>query len=90
MAQGSHAGRLGSWLAVIIIWIGFGAGGVALVIGPAWWLFWLGVGIAALGGVIGLSVGIFDDVILDVPRADRTDDAVPADRRGEVGPGDHG
>jgi hypothetical protein len=82
MAEGSHAGRLSSWLAVIIIWIGFIAGGLALVIGHAWWLFWLGVGIAVLGGVIGLSVGIFGDVILDVPRARRAgSDAGPTDHR---------
>lgn len=87
MAEGSHAGRLSSWLAVIIIWIGFLAGGLALVIGPTWWLFWLGLGVAALGGVIGLSVGIFGDVILDVPRAPRAGGTVPADGRGET---DHG
>jgi hypothetical protein len=86
MAEGSHAGRLSSWLAVVIIWIGFVTGGLALVIGHAWWLFWLGVGITALGGVIGLSVGIFGDVILDVPRARRTK---PADGGG-VGPTGHG
>jgi hypothetical protein len=81
MAEGSHAGRLSSWLAVVIIWIGFIAGGLSLVIGHVWWLFWLGVAIAVLGGVIGLSVGIFGDVILDVPRARGAD--------GEAGPTDH-
>lgn len=68
MAEGSHTGRLSSWLAIVIIWIGFITGGVALVLGHAWWLFWSGVGIVALGGVLALSVGIFADVILDVPR----------------------
>ena len=87
MAEGSHAGRLSSWLAVIIIWIGFIAGGLALVIGDAWWLFWLGVAVAVLGGVIGLSVGIFGDVILDVPRRAG---GVAAEGRGEVGPTDNG
>ena len=28
MAQNSHAGRASSWLAVVVIWIGFGVGGV--------------------------------------------------------------
>src|SRR3954470_1024474 len=68
MAANSHAGRPGSWLAVIVIWIGFGVGGAAMVAGPAWWLFWTGVGIAALGGIIALAVHIFDDVIVDAPR----------------------
>jgi hypothetical protein len=68
MAGSSHAGRPSSWVAVIVMWIGFAAGGVAMVIGPAWWLFWTGVGIVAVGGVIGLAVRIFDDVIIDAPR----------------------
>ena len=68
MAQGSHGGRLSSWVAVIVMWIGFGVGGVAMVSGPSWWLFWTGVGIVAVGGVIGLIVRIFDDVIIDAPR----------------------
>ena len=69
MAQNSHAGRASSWLAVIVIWIGFGVGGAAMVPEPKWWLFWVGVGIVAVGGVIALAVRIFDDVIMDGPRA---------------------
>ncbi|GAA4637194.1 hypothetical protein GCM10023196_090010 [Actinoallomurus vinaceus] len=68
MAGSSHGGRPSSWVAVIVMWIGFGVGGVAMVAGPSWWLFWLGVGIVAVGGVIGLIVRIFDDVIIDAPR----------------------
>jgi hypothetical protein len=68
MAQNSHAGRPSSWLAVIVIWIGFGVGGAALVPTPKWWLFWTGVGIVAVGGIIALAVRIFDDVIMDGPR----------------------
>ena len=68
MAQNSHGGRASSWLAVIVIWIGFGVGGAAMVPEPKWWLFWIGVGIAAVGGIIGLAVHIFDDVIMDGPR----------------------
>ncbi|MEV5746885.1 HGxxPAAW family protein [Actinoallomurus sp. NPDC052308] len=68
MAGSSHGGRLSSWVAVVVMWIGFGVGGVAMVSGPSWWLFWTGVGIVAVGGVIGLIVRIFDDVIIDAPR----------------------
>ncbi|MDN3355554.1 HGxxPAAW family protein [Actinomadura sp. DC4] len=68
MAQNSHAGRASSWLAVIVIWIGFGVGGASLVPGPKWWMFWVGVGIVVVGGVIGAAVHIFDDVIMDGPR----------------------
>jgi hypothetical protein len=87
MAQSSHAGRPSSWLAVIVIWIGFGAGGVALVPHPKWWLFWVGVGIAAVGGIIALSVHIFDDVIMDGPREvpEERHRAEMAGSRGELG-----
>jgi hypothetical protein len=88
MAQNSHAGRPSSWLAVIVIWIGFGTGGVALVPHPKWWLFWVGVGIAAVGGVIALSVHIFDDVIMDGPRQvpeERHHAELAAGSRGELG-----
>jgi hypothetical protein len=70
MAQNSHAGRASSWLAVIVIWIGFGVGGAALVPHPKWWLFWIGLGIVAVGGIIAAAVHIFDDVIMDGPRVE--------------------
>lgn len=89
MAANSHAGRASSWLAVVVIWIGFGVGGVALVPHPKWVLFWVGVGIVVVGGIIAAAVHIFDDVIMDGPRK------VPEERhhselkaavaRGEVG-----
>src|SRR3954471_20490734 len=69
MAQNSHAGRASSWLAVVVIWIGFGVGGVALVPHPKWWLFWIGVGIVVVGGIVAAAAHIFDDVIMDGPRA---------------------
>src|SRR5215813_943527 len=68
MAQSSHAGRPGSWLAVVVIWIGFGIGGAALVPSPKWWMFWTGAAVVAVGGIIALAVRIFDDVIIDGPR----------------------
>ena len=54
-------GRRVSWAAVIIIMIGFLIGGLALVFGPTWWLFWTAAAIAAVGGLLGLAVNIFDD-----------------------------
>ena len=35
-------GRPVSWVAVSIIMAGFLAGGLGLVFGPTWWLFWAG------------------------------------------------
>jgi hypothetical protein len=54
-------GRPVSWVASVIIVIGFLIGGIALITGPAWWAFWTGAGVAAVGGILGLSVGIFND-----------------------------
>ena len=64
LAQGEHphfSGRPVSWVAVIIIVVGFILGGVALVAGPLWPLFWVGAGIAGVGCILAVSVGIFND-----------------------------
>jgi hypothetical protein len=57
----AHHGRPASWVAVSVIIAGFIIGGIALVAGPTWWLFWTGAGIVAIGGIFGLSVHIMDD-----------------------------
>ena len=54
-------GRPVSWVAVSIIMLGFVVGGLALVFGPTWWLFWTAAAIAAVGGLLALAVNIFDD-----------------------------
>ena len=56
-----HHGRPASWVAVSIIIVGFVAGGIAMVAGPAWWLFWTGSGIVVVGGIFALSSRILDD-----------------------------
>ncbi len=56
-----YGGRPVSWVAVSLILVGFLAGGLALVFGPTWWVFWVGLAIAAVGGLLALATGIFDD-----------------------------
>lgn len=56
-----HHGRPVSWAAVVTITVGFLVGGAGLVFGPTWWLFWLGTGLTAVGGIVALGTGIFDD-----------------------------
>jgi hypothetical protein len=51
-----------------VIVLGFTVGGVALTIGPNWFLFWVGGAIIAVGGVLALVFDIFSDVIEDAPR----------------------
>jgi len=54
-------GRPVSWVAVSIIVVGFVTGGLALVFGPTWWVFWLGLAITVIGGLLALATNIFDD-----------------------------
>ena len=54
-------GRPVSWVAVSIIMVGFVVGGLALIFGPTWWLFWVGIGVVVVGGLIALSTDIFED-----------------------------
>jgi hypothetical protein len=56
-----HHGRPVSWVAVVIIVIGFFVGGLAMVFGPTWWLVWVGGGIVVVGGILALATGIFND-----------------------------
>lgn len=54
-------GRPASWVASSIVIVGFIVGGIALTIGPTWWLFWTGVGIVVFGAIVGAAVHIFED-----------------------------
>ncbi len=54
-------GRTTSWVTTAIVFVGFTVGGIALPIGPTWWLFWVGVGIVVVGGLFGAATHIFDD-----------------------------
>jgi hypothetical protein len=56
-----YSGRPVSWVAVVIIIVGFILGGVSLVAGPLWALFWTGAGVVVVGGILAVSVGIFND-----------------------------
>ncbi len=57
----AHHGRTASWVAVSVIIVGFVVGGIAMVIGPSWWLFWTGTAIVVIGGIIAMSARILDD-----------------------------
>ena len=55
------SGRPISWVAVVIIVVGFTVAGVALCMDPTWWLFWTGVGVTGAGGIFALATGIMED-----------------------------
>jgi hypothetical protein len=60
-AHPTQHGRTTSWVASCIIIAGFIVGGIALCVGPAWWLFWTGTGIVVLGALFGAANHIMDD-----------------------------
>jgi len=54
-------GRTVSWVAVSLIMVAFLVGGLALTLGPVWWLFWVSLGLAVVGLLMCVGIGIFDD-----------------------------
>lgn len=42
-----------AWTAVVLALIAFTVSGVGLVLGPNWLVFWIGVALLALSGVVG-------------------------------------
>jgi hypothetical protein len=54
-------GRPVSWVAVSLMMGGFLVGGLALVFGTIWWLFWTGLGLVVIGGLLAASTNIFED-----------------------------
>lgn len=57
----SFHGRPVSWTAVSLIMVAFLVGGLALIFGPTWWLFWASLGLAVVGLLLAAATGIFDD-----------------------------
>ena len=56
-----YHGRPVSWVAVSIIMVGFLIGGLALIFGTIWWLFWTGLGLVVVGTLLAASTNIFED-----------------------------
>lgn len=52
MSAGNHGSTPAAWTLVVLITVGFIVSTVALVIGQ-WPIFWVGVGIVALGAIVG-------------------------------------
>jgi fatty acid desaturase len=60
-AGGGHGASMGSWIACLVIIVGFAVGGIALIYWN-WPVFWVGVGIVVVGCVIARAVNIMEDV----------------------------
>jgi hypothetical protein len=48
-----HGSSPAAWTGVIMCLVGITVGGVALIPDPNWPLFWIGVAIALLAGIVG-------------------------------------
>jgi len=59
-------GRPVSWIAVTVMVLGFVIGGLGLVLGPTWWLFWTGAGVTVAGGIFAWAIGIMEDYTEDL------------------------
>jgi hypothetical protein len=57
----SHHGRPVSWVAVGTMMAAFLIGGIGLISGPIWWLFWVGAAMCVVGGLLALATHIFED-----------------------------
>ena len=52
MSSGKHGSTPAAWTLMVLVTLGFIVSTVGLVIGQ-WPAFWAGVGIVALGGIVG-------------------------------------
>ncbi|WP_329093864.1 MULTISPECIES: HGxxPAAW family protein [unclassified Streptosporangium] len=66
---GGHGGRASSWLAVTVILLGFTIAGVALCLGPNWFVFWMGTAVCVMGAILTLVFRVFQDIVVEAPRA---------------------
>lgn len=48
-----HGSTPAAWTAVMIALVGFAVGGIALLIGPSWPTFWVGMALLPLSLVVG-------------------------------------
>jgi hypothetical protein len=67
---GHIAARPVSWLVVVLVCAGFLVAGIGLIAAQPW-LFWLGVGVVAVGVVIGGATHAMADVTARVERKGR-------------------
>jgi hypothetical protein len=49
----SHGSSPAAWTAVLVCLVGITIGGLALIPDPNWTLFWIGVAVTLLSGLVG-------------------------------------
>ncbi len=48
----NHGSSSAAWTAVTICLIGFAVGGIGMVLGPNWVLFWIGIALLPISGIV--------------------------------------
>ena len=61
MVEGSTRGRPTSWIAVVVVILGFVIGGLGLIF-DNWWVFGIGGAVILAGAAFGAATGIMEDV----------------------------
>jgi len=62
VVQSSSRGRPVSWAVVVVEILAFIVAGLGLILGPIWWLFWVGTAVAVIGIAVGWATGMMEDV----------------------------
>ena len=53
----SHESSSAAWTAVVVALAGFSVGGLGLVLGPNWLMFWVGIGLVVVAPLVGVVLG---------------------------------
>ena len=53
----SHESSTAAWAAVVVALAGFSVGGLGLVLGPNWLMFWVGIALVVVAPLVGLVLG---------------------------------
>ncbi len=55
----NHDGRTTAmWTGTTIITLGFLVATLGLTLGPLWWMFWIGVALVPIGGIVGKAMAM--------------------------------
>lgn len=53
----THESSPAAWTAVVVALAGFAVGGLGLVLGPSWAMFWVGIGLVVVAPLVGVVLG---------------------------------
>lgn len=57
----SHGSSPAAWTAVTLCLLGFTIGGIGMVLGPNWVLFWIGIALLPVSAIVGKVMSAASD-----------------------------